>query len=129
MSLSKTIKNEPIKIQFDNDIQAYIVLMPEYTSFDSLHSWAEEFVGLLRERKPQEQVALLLDTNTHNFESIECLKFMREFLSNKSEIIRHISRAAFVAPKGFREEGVVSTKEAYFSNYEDAWQWLSRNTN
>ena len=115
---------KPIAIQFDNNIDAYIVLMPEYISLDSLHLWAKELDCLLKWRKPQEDVALLIDTNRHQFESIECLKFLRDFLSNDSAIVRHLSCAAFVSPKDTRPAQIVSAKEAYFTEFDDAYQWL-----
>ncbi len=71
-------------------------------------------------------MALLLDTNKHQFESIECLKFLRDLISN--EVIHRLSSVAFVQPREYRTPEVPSSTEGYFDNFEDAYTWLQQKT-
>lgn len=112
-----------IQTKFNDSIHAFIVRMPNYVTLKTLNIWSQYFLQVLEERT--EKVGLLLDTNLHEFESIECLKFLRELLSNENLVKCRISRSAFVQPLRYRQPEIVSYIEAYFSNIEDAHKWLS----
>lgn len=118
---------ERVSTTFDTSINAYIVRMPEYITLEVLNLWKKEFLLSLDERK-SEKSALLLDTNRHQFESIECLKLLKDLLSNESRIKHCISRFAGVGPKQYREPEVISSREVYFSRFEEAYLWLKQKT-
>ena len=113
-----------IETTFDNDVNAFIVRMPDHIALEELNHWRKEFLLSLGEGVGDDKAALLLDTNKHQFESIECLKLLRELLSNERQIKHCISRVAFVQPRHYREPEVSSSTEAYFSSFEDAYHWL-----
>lgn len=100
--------------------------MPEYITLNELYRWKKEFLGLLYTRAGNEKIALLVDMNTHQFESVECLKLLRNLFSNELKAKDYISKVAFVAPAQYREPEIVSSTEAYFSHFEEAHDWLGR---
>ena len=118
-----------IETKFDQKINAFIVLMPEYITLNLLNLWSKEFLKSLCKQAVNDKVSLLVDTNKHQFESIECLKLLRNFLTNKKQVRNNISNVAFVQPKQYRKPEIVSPKEAYFSNFEDAHNWLTQRSN
>lgn len=65
----------------------------------------------------------MLDTNRHHFESIACLKLLRDGLGD-AQISNRVLRLAAVQPTQYREPGVVGPNEAYFSDIDDAYTWL-----
>ena len=103
--------------------------MPEHVTLNELRVWSQEFLEALGERAGKEKVALLMETYRHQFESIERLKFLRNFLSNEWRIKSCISKAAFVQPRQNREPEVASPKEAYFSVFTEAHNWLRQQLN
>ena len=115
---------EHIEMKFDSEINAFIVSMPELITHSALKIWNKEFLKLLCERASNEKAALLLDTNKHDFESIECLKLLRELLSNERQVRESISKVAFVQPRQYREPEIISPVEAYFSQFEEAHNWI-----
>jgi len=115
-----------IDTDYDDEICAFVVRMPEYIIFKELKQWRTEFLASLDKRVEHEKVALLIDTNTHQFESIACLKLLRDLFSNKSKIKHYISKVAFVQPREYREPGIRSLNEGYFSCFEDAYCWLQK---
>lgn len=116
----------PIETTFDAEVDSFIVRMPENITLNALKVWHDKFMTLLRERVENGKVSILLDTNKHKFESIECLKLLRKLLNDEPLIKTSISKIAFVAPKQYREPEVVSTEEAYFLHFEDALNWLRK---
>ena len=113
-----------IDTRYDDEIGAFVVRMPEFIVFNELKQWKAEFLSYLSKIEGQEKAAVLIDTNTHQFESIECLKLLREIFS-EPKVIRCISKAAFVGPSQYRKPEIVSSSEGYFSSYTDAYRWLS----
>lgn len=113
-----------INTEFDNKLNAFIVLMPEYITFNELCRWEKEFLKSLRARAGNEKVALLMDTNKHQFESIECLKLLWNLFSEELKAKDYISKVAFVGPVQYREPEIINPTEAYFSHYEEAHNWL-----
>lgn len=114
----------PVTTKYDDVILAFVVLMPRFITLHALMQWKSELLESLREMKGNEKAALLIDTNSHQFESIECQKLLRGVFSDR-EIIRRISRTAFVVPRQYREPEIVDSTEGYFSRFEDAYRWLS----
>ncbi len=112
-----------VQTTFDDSINVFIVSMPSYIDLEELNIWSQHFLKNLEKRA--EKVGLLLDTNLHEFESVECLKFLRQFLAKESLIKSRISRVAFVQPLKYRQPEIVSDIEAYFSNVEEAHKWLN----
>jgi Ulp1 family protease len=68
----------------------------------------------------------LLDTNTHDFESIECLKWLNDFFRKELNIAATIRRVAFVQPKKYRNPEIINASVAYFEKVKDAREWLKR---
>lgn len=117
-----------IQTKFDREINAFIVSMPEFITLEALKAWNREFLTLLCDRTGSEKAALLLDTNRHAFESAACLKLLRDLLANHRQISTNISRVAFVQPGQYREPGIVSPVEAYFSQFREAYNWLKQSS-
>lgn len=115
-----------IQTIFDDSTNVYIVSMPKYITLEALRIWSQFFLKILEERS--RKVGLLLDTNLHEFESVECLKFLREFLTNKKQVKSRISRVAFVQPLRSGQPEIISNNEAYFSDIGKAHKWLHLNS-
>ena len=126
LGVTITIMGRYINTKFNNEINAFIVLMPEYITLNELHRWKKEFLKSLYERAGNEKVALLMDMNTHQFESIESLKLLRNLLSNELKFKNNISKVAFVQPRQYRVHEITSPTEAYFSHFEEAHNWLKQ---
>jgi hypothetical protein len=113
--------NENIESAYNKELDAVVVRMPEDITLDALSRWKKEIPVLL---KANQGCALLLDTNTHNFESIDSLRLLREILEDCAA--QHlIFKVAFVTPRQFREPGIQSSREAYFETFDDAAAWLA----
>lgn len=113
-----------IDTRYDDKIDAFIVQVPEFIALKELKQWKAEFLSYLSKIEGPAKAALLIDTNTHQFESIECLKLLRELFS-EPRLKQCISKSAFVGPSQYREAEIVSSSEGYFSNLADAYRWLS----
>jgi O-6-methylguanine DNA methyltransferase len=114
-----------IQTTYDKNINALVVKMPELITFKELEAWKDRFLLSLKNAKQYKNLALLLDTNRHQFESIVCLKLLRNILS-ENEIKSHISKVAMVQPEQYKEAKIYNASEAYFSSFEDAYDWLSK---
>ena len=112
-----------INTTFKHDIDTFVVHMPENITLKSLNFWKKEFLQSLNDRERTKKCALLLDTNKHQFESIECLKLLRDILSSE-QTKDHISTFACIQPRQYREPCIVNSKEGYFSNLKDAYHWI-----
>jgi hypothetical protein len=113
-----------IESKYDEAMGAYLVSFPEHVSYEALSKWSIEFQEMLVSRGHQKPEALLLDSNKHDFESIECLKFLREILTQLASMKNGICKIAFVQPANYRKSEVVDFNEAYFSSSEEAKSWL-----
>ncbi len=109
-------------MDFDTNINAYVVSLPDYVYLKELKEWGLQFLMQLEDRG--EIASLLFDTNQHIFESVECLKYLRDLLSKNLITKEYISRTAFVQPLETVQAHIVSDREAYFSNIEEALAWL-----
>lgn len=116
-----------IETSYDDQIRSFIIWMPEYTTLNALKKWRSELLTYLEKIKIQEKIALLIHTNTHEFESIACLKFMREFLTLEHKIVSRISRIAFVQPSQFQEPEIKNSNLGYFTCFKGAHSWLKEN--
>ncbi len=110
-----------ISLKFDTEIKCFVVIFPELVTLQSLKRWGQQFVD---ELNGKEGVGLLIDTGPHNFESIDCLKWLKEFLTQVPEVGQSIKRVAFVSPAHYRQPEIVNSREAYFSDISDARIWL-----
>jgi hypothetical protein len=113
-----------IEINFDNRINGYVVTMPNFVTLDMIEEWKARFDQELKTTRNSNNFALLFDTNTHNFESIQCLKSLREYLTENKVLKSSFSRVALVAPTKFMAPKIKSEVEAYFDNLEQAYKWL-----
>lgn len=111
-----------IQTRFDADLNAYLVKFPVFITLGCLHDWGKMFVTELQSR--DSGTALVIDTNQHDFESVECLRWLRMFLVGEPIIRSSVYRVAFVQPSEHRRPEVVSDVEAYFSSVEEACRWL-----
>lgn len=117
---------ESIHTVYDPIIEAYVVSFPSEVSLHSLSAWGCEFIRVLDARADR-TAGLLVNTNTHGFESVDCLRWLRDFFAKEYSVKRGIDRVAFVQPIQYRVPEIVSDYEAYFSTVEDARKWLLLN--
>ena len=110
--------------KYDEAMGVYFVSFPDHVSYEALSKWSIEFQEMLVSRGHQKPEALLLDSNKHDFESIECLKFLREILTQFTNMKNGLYKIAFVQPANYRNPEIVDLKEAYFSSTEEAKSWL-----
>ena len=113
-----------IEIKFDKRLNGYVVTMPDFVTFKMIEEWKERFDKVLTTIPDVNKLALLVDTNRHNFESIQCLKSLRDYFTSHTVLKSNFLRVAFVAPANFMEPVVKSWVEAYFDSFELAYRWL-----
>lgn len=113
-----------ITIEWDDRINCYVVRMRGRITLDMLADWKTKFDGLLDASSRPPRFSLLIDTGAHDFESVECLRFLREYLSNQSVLGTRLRRGAFVAPAPYVAPHVTSTAEAYFNDFHEAYRWI-----
>lgn len=111
-----------IQTRFDAGLDAFVVEFPEFVTLNYLRQWGESF--LLELEGHSNDVALLIDTNQHNFESVDCLKWLRTFLMGEPTAKSNICRVAFIQPPEYRRPEVVNDEEAYFTSTKEARRWL-----
>lgn len=111
-----------VHTEYRQEIGAYLVGFPSEVSLNALKMWGSEFTLELQARSGP--AGLLLDTNSHDFESTDCLKWLREFFTDEPVVRREINRVAFVQPAQYRMSGIVNESEAYFSTVKEAYEWL-----
>ena len=112
-----------IEINFDETINGYIVKLPAIVKLQALKNAKDEFENILSAHPQAKKFSLLLDTGVHEFESIECLKFVRTFLSLKP-LLKNCNKFAAVAPANYLIAEIKSEKGASFNKYEEAYIWL-----
>ncbi len=110
-----------MSITTNREADCYVVRFPDHIELELMKKWGHEFKSKL---VGESGLVLLLDTNTHNFESVECLKWLREFLTKEDLVVNAIKRVAFVQSEAHRVSGIISDREGYFSNPESAKKWL-----
>ena len=113
-----------IEINFANNINGYVVTMPDFVTLDMIEEWEYRFDQELKTKRNSNNFALLFDTNKHNFESIQCLKSLREYFTDNTVLKSRLSRAALISPSKFMAPKIKSEVEAYFDNFEQAYNWL-----
>ena len=112
-----------IEIHFDEAIAAYIVRFPDWVELQALKAAKLRFEKLLAEATSNRTFSLLLDTGPHEFESIECRRYVRDFLSIEA-LAERCRKFANVKPKSYGLGEIVSDTEASFNTYSDAYEWL-----
>jgi hypothetical protein len=113
-----------IEFNFDKSINGYVVTMPDFVTLNMIEEWKDKFDQELKTLRNSNNFALLFDTNKHNFESIQCLKSLREYLTDNEILKLRFSKAALIAPARFMAPKIKSEDEAYFDNVEQAYKWL-----
>lgn len=68
------MSSEEIITKYDDEIEAFVVRMPDYITYENIERWLSEFSKILDNIDACEKTAVLIDTNQHQFESIGCLK-------------------------------------------------------
>jgi carboxypeptidase C (cathepsin A) len=86
--------------------------------------WKDTFNQELKAIRSSKYFNLLVDTNKHNFESIQCLKNLREYLTKNPALKSNCKKAAFVSPAKYMTPKIESETVAYFDNLEQAYIWL-----
>ena len=124
-SKTKFFMNQEIEIYFDEEIAGYVVRLPELTTIEMLINAKSNFEDLIAKNDNGNKFSLLLDTNTHEFESIECLKFLRSLLSIPP-ITANCTKYASVAPENHTQKEIKSDKEASFNDFSQAYAWLCK---
>jgi hypothetical protein len=114
---------QTVKMLFDETISAHIVRLPEIIELSSLMAWGNTLKQVTA--STPDGVVLLIDSNIHNFTSIECTQYLRSLLSTDPSVAPKLKRVAFVAPNSYRMPEEVSEREAYFCKYDDAYNWLA----
>ena len=99
--------------------------MPDFVTLEMIEEWKARFDNKLKKNRNSGNFALLFDTNMHNFESIQCLKSLREYFTDNTVIKSRFSKTALVAPASFMAPKIKSEVEAYFDNFEQAYKWLA----
>lgn len=113
-----------IQTQFDERINGYVVSMPEFISLEAIEEWKRSISNDLESIPGDQQVVILMDTNKHQFESIKCLKSIREFFATNHVIQSNGVKAAFVQPDEYMKPHIKSKNEAYFDDCLAALKWL-----
>jgi len=121
--------NNNIQVSYDKNINGYVVKMPEFVSLITIEEWRNKFALYLKFLPLSQKFAMLIDTNKHEFESIQCLKSLRDFFTANAEVQSKCVKVAFVQPKSYMEPCIKSEIEGYFENFEEAYKWLEKRTN
>ena len=112
-----------IKISFDETINSYIVRLPDMVELEALKKAKAKFEKLLAKNAQIEEFSLLFDIGAHEFESVECLKYVRTFLSIQS-LLEKCQKFASVAPANYVKAEIKSDTEATFNECFEAYDWL-----
>ena len=115
---------EQITIEYDGALQGFIIRFPDWVTLAALKDWGARFDRDLTALKSSGQYVVLIATGKHAFESVACLRYMREYLSTSHTIRKWIRKAAFIAPKKYMPPHVKNCSEAYFNEYSDGYTWL-----
>lgn len=83
----------------------------------------QTFECLIKQTSGTECFSVLWDTGAHEFDSIECLKYCRSFLSFPA-LVSQCVRLVTVAPSQYMKSEIKSNKEASFNCYDEAYAWL-----
>ncbi len=114
-----------IEMAYNARIHGFIVSMPAVITLGAIEAWRERLWQRITDSPAGRNCRLLIDTNQHQFESIACIKALRDALEDP-RVADHCERAAFVAPARYRQPQIVSEREAYFDSVEAAYAWLER---
>jgi hypothetical protein len=116
------IEMDRIHTVYRPDLKSYVVSLPSGVSHSALKKWSFEFIRELQSRRSK--AGLLFNTGDHDFESIDCLKLLKDLFTKNRAIRKKINRVAFVQPIQYRNPEVISDSEAYFSAEQKAIEWL-----
>ena len=108
-----------IRFEFDPQLPGYVAVMPPYVTLPMIDDLRRKVTAAFAAPAGH---GLLVDTNRHEFESIECLKALRATLG---DIADHCRAVAFVQPAAYREPHIASPREGYFASFAEAHAWLA----
>ncbi len=111
-----------IHTSYRRDIKSHVVSLPSGVSHNALKKWSREFIRELQLRPGK--AGLLFNAGDHDFESIDCLKLLKDLFTKNRAIKKSINRVAFVQPIQYRNPEVVSDLVAYISAEQKAIGWL-----
>ncbi|MFC1609879.1 hypothetical protein ACFL6C_02885 [Myxococcota bacterium] len=113
--------SQRISIRYDVPLRRYVISMPDHVTLAAIEDLTERFLSALGTHDAE--YGLLIDTNKHNFESIACLKALREMLE-APQVATSCLAVAFVAPRQYREPHIASDQEGYFDEVDATHAWL-----
>ena len=113
---------DQINLEYDTGLQGFVVVMPEHVTLDALNNLRERLFAAIATVTTM-PFCLLIDTNRHDFESIDCLRGLREVLE-APQFVNNCARVAFVQPRQYQEPHMESDQVGYFDNVEEARGWL-----
>lgn len=104
-----------ISTKYEKHLDCVVVRFPKHVTESQIRKWKPEFLEVLIQN---ELVAsdLLLDTNRHDFENINCLRLLHETLTGDPVVRQALTRVAFVQPLSVREPTVVSRQKHIFAS-------------
>lgn len=114
-----------IEMAYDARIRGFIVSMPAIIRLAAIQAWRKLLWQRVTDSPADRNCRLLIDTNQHQFESIACMKALRDALEDP-RVADRCERAAFVAPARYRQPQLVSEREGYFDSVGAAYAWLER---
>jgi hypothetical protein len=113
-----------IQVLYNEKISGHVIQISEFVSLNALEEWKKR-VGLDLKSLPfGQRVVMLMDTNRHEFESLQYLKKLRDFFTTNVVIQSNGIKVASVQPKIYLEPHIISKVEAYFESVEEVYKWL-----
>ena len=88
-----------IEFNFYKRINGYAVAMQDFVMLDMIEEWKSRFDQNVIAIQSSIRSALILDTNMRNFESIQCLKILREYLIDIKALKSKFSMTALIPPE------------------------------
>lgn len=117
-----------IKTELDPDVGVLFIRMSGLNKLEHLKIWKSGLLETLADSSEKgEKITLFVDTHKHEFESYQCLRLLRELFTSELNGHECISRKVFVQPASYRKPEVIDEREAYFSDADEAMQWLRCN--
>lgn len=113
-----------VDIEYAPQIRGFAVSMPSHITLAALEDFGSRLLVALS-RMERRKYNLLIDSNRHDFESIACLKKLRDILEEPA-VAKKCERVAFVQPVQFRAPHIPSEQLGYFDTVDAAYEWLKR---
>jgi len=114
-----------VEVTYDTAMGGVVVSLPQFITMAALEGLQERLASRVAAGVLDGARRLLVDTNQHDFESVACIRALRDALEGAG-IGNGCWRVGFVAPAEHRASTVVSDREAYFNDVAAARAWLSK---